>query len=1171
MYFIAVALSFALCASLFLLSIRTGALVEQSCSRISFFHHVVAAVLGAWAHWCYQDHLEEAAFGANDRFPVAVLLQHFNLGYFLYDTVHVAVWDQKFLEHHLIAMAGYATSELANVFGLANAVNTWITEVGSLMYSAYLIKRSDSLYLAFVICYTLSRLYFAYWSLVVLGQVWHVLREGPGTLVMPFWAPYCAASLQVLLFGVNATFVATHWKKLLKRYSSGKGTVTGLLEDVQCLRQRLDVLDQRRIEPKDTDKRFNELAAQIQALEHQGRLSQAAWDESQRRQAARQRRWEQNLEELHTRIAAGEMANRGSRSNLALPEHFEARVRKLEQRQDYSESALTTLQMQVQEGLQAVNLTGDEDESMSERGLMALERKTSGQIQDLSSAVAGLRVRVDGQLQRMGSLAERLEAERSASPKGLALLRGELAQQVQEQQQYVTEMAVLRSKMQDFAECYDDSLADIKEARSSERLSRSAFFNPRGPQKARASAARLQKSRPRAAVRAQQPPALRVMPEPTRPVCAGKSMEQLKIRLKPEQPSVNLGEDLRGLFQTCQFFDIALVVETMRFPAHKAVVASLSGPMQEFLRKSLGGEQSWAFGSVDQLPALDLEVSEPKAVLILLDFAYNLGGAFEIDFQVVREVLHLVKVFELPDLEIRVVDSLAQQVAHENMLEILAIAVEFDLIGLYNHAFKILRLSGYLKEMSQSEAIRNYPHLMQHMLLHFSVQAMQASRSQGETKAELACVLGQVPQVPYGSEMLQLSQLQAEQGQLIPLEGLVPDANTQPSTTCYEVQSNSSEELFHYPPGLEVNGTLGDVQAFYGEGPADSDSDDSMAGHLAPPETAPELHLLAGHLLAADALAARVVELERYAGQSNAEGPMSTPETLSPLQVKLYRLSNEVGELQARLLSLRLQRELQAEAMLAEEMSDSALDLHGQAQDLRHLEEQVVELEQAFLPDQEPELLEDHGGEDTGLAELAERLEPLERAFRLVAERLKSLSPHEFLPSLVNGHGGGLEQLLAKVDNLELSPELEEKLRQIDAREEQDVAKAATNHVQDVQTLARQVSTYEEDLANVKLQTNGITKEVESLRADVEDLQALMRKATSVDGSSVSPLTKARGKLDLLCAQMAELQSRMRDAGPQQQKYYQERCSATRGEDEPEVGPGPRTAGFGGSPLRAQM
>ena len=40
MYFVAVAASFALCASLFMASIATGALVEQSCSRISFFHHL---------------------------------------------------------------------------------------------------------------------------------------------------------------------------------------------------------------------------------------------------------------------------------------------------------------------------------------------------------------------------------------------------------------------------------------------------------------------------------------------------------------------------------------------------------------------------------------------------------------------------------------------------------------------------------------------------------------------------------------------------------------------------------------------------------------------------------------------------------------------------------------------------------------------------------------------------------------------------------------------------------------------------------------------------------------------------------------------------------------------------------------------------------------------------
>ncbi|CAE7906206.1 unnamed protein product [Symbiodinium sp. KB8] len=217
MYFVAVALSFALCTCLFMLSIYTGAMVEQSCSRVSFFHHLAAACLGLWAHSCYRDQLGHAAFGANDQFPVAVLLQHFNLGYFLYDTVHVAVWDQKFMEHHLIAIAGYATSEIANVFGLANAVNTWITEVGSVMYSAYLLKRTDGLYLAFVLLYTASRVYFAYWSFYILGQVWRVLQEGPGDYTMPGWAPYCAATLQIALFLVNASFVATHWQKLLRR------------------------------------------------------------------------------------------------------------------------------------------------------------------------------------------------------------------------------------------------------------------------------------------------------------------------------------------------------------------------------------------------------------------------------------------------------------------------------------------------------------------------------------------------------------------------------------------------------------------------------------------------------------------------------------------------------------------------------------------------------------------------------------------------------------------------------------------------------------------------------------------------------------------------------------------------------------------------------------------
>merc|ERR1712217_92739 len=174
--------------------------------------------LGLVAHWQYRDRVpDDAAFGHNNEFPYAVLLQHFNLGYFFYDIVHVAVWDQKFMLHHLVAIAGYGTSEVANVFGLANAVNTWITELGSLMYSTYLVVRAEWTYVAFVLLYSASRAYFAFWSLSVLRQVARALSSsGTPAPSYPAWAPYCAATLQVSLLAINILFLTTHWQKLLK-------------------------------------------------------------------------------------------------------------------------------------------------------------------------------------------------------------------------------------------------------------------------------------------------------------------------------------------------------------------------------------------------------------------------------------------------------------------------------------------------------------------------------------------------------------------------------------------------------------------------------------------------------------------------------------------------------------------------------------------------------------------------------------------------------------------------------------------------------------------------------------------------------------------------------------------------------------------------------------------
>jgi len=226
MYYTVVPISFLACAGTWYCLNRFGGnTVEDACSKVSFLHHFIAMVLGLWAHVSYRDSMDEsAAFGQNHEFPLAVVLQHFNIGYFLYDTIHVSVWDQRFLIHHIIAIAGYSTSELSNVFALANSVNTWITEVGSILYSAYLIVKSPSAYVVFVVIYTASRLLFLLFSLQVLGQVRRFLSGEDVPVawsLAPAWAPYCAATLQVMLLCVNVMFVLVHWKKLAKTWFGG--------------------------------------------------------------------------------------------------------------------------------------------------------------------------------------------------------------------------------------------------------------------------------------------------------------------------------------------------------------------------------------------------------------------------------------------------------------------------------------------------------------------------------------------------------------------------------------------------------------------------------------------------------------------------------------------------------------------------------------------------------------------------------------------------------------------------------------------------------------------------------------------------------------------------------------------------------------------------------------
>jgi len=243
MYYLVVPITFALCSALFLAFHHVmGAMAEASCSRVSLIHHLVAMFLGLWVHWRHWDRVgEDAMGGANDDFPGAVVLQHFNMGYFLYDTIHVAVWDQKWLVHHCVVLTGCTASEIAGVFALANAVNTWVTELGSLMYSTYLTLRVEWVYVVFVLLYTISRGYFAIWSCTVLHQVRQALSaadarsqaaaEHPRAAPYPSWLPYAAAILQIFLLAVNLLFLFTHWRKLYKKYVGFSRTATTKKED----------------------------------------------------------------------------------------------------------------------------------------------------------------------------------------------------------------------------------------------------------------------------------------------------------------------------------------------------------------------------------------------------------------------------------------------------------------------------------------------------------------------------------------------------------------------------------------------------------------------------------------------------------------------------------------------------------------------------------------------------------------------------------------------------------------------------------------------------------------------------------------------------------------------------------------------------------------------------
>lgn len=240
------------------------------------------------------------------------------------------------------------------------------------------------------------------------------------------------------------------------------GTMAGLMDEMKELTQRVDGLDKRLWDrtggAEAHRQRGRELEQQVQALEHQGRLSVAASEEAQRRQVAKHRRTEHNIEELTRRLLAAE-EELSARFERPGDDHLEARFGALEQQHEHHEANVRSLKAHIEETLRATrsaNIAGREEASDSAKNAAAdaslaiLERRMTKQLEDQATTLASLRVKADGQAQRAATLAERLQ---TAHEPAIEALRQELQQfRAQDWQRIESELVQLRAGARAVAE-----------------------------------------------------------------------------------------------------------------------------------------------------------------------------------------------------------------------------------------------------------------------------------------------------------------------------------------------------------------------------------------------------------------------------------------------------------------------------------------------------------------------------------------------------------------------------------------------------------------------------------------------------------------------------------------------------------------------------------------------
>mmetsp|Transcript_48654 Transcript_48654/g.89691 ORF Transcript_48654/g.89691 Transcript_48654/m.89691 type:complete len:878 (+) Transcript_48654:42-2675(+) len=223
------------------------------------------------------------------------------------------------------------------------------------------------------------------------------------------------------------------------RLAEVQGSVAGLLDEAQAQARRVDALEERLWmrsgSSEGAKQRSRELEQRLQALEQQTKHGILSLEEVHKKQSTRLCRSEKAAEDLGHRLSNMEELVRSLKAdNQTTASSLEDKLVSIEQQVVDAVTEMQSFQVQLAQKAQVdtareLPTAAQIDEALQafEKSNATVEKRVCGQVEELSSALASLRVKVDGGHRRLASLAERLDVSQQSASEGfreeLLLLR----------------------------------------------------------------------------------------------------------------------------------------------------------------------------------------------------------------------------------------------------------------------------------------------------------------------------------------------------------------------------------------------------------------------------------------------------------------------------------------------------------------------------------------------------------------------------------------------------------------------------------------------------------------------------------------------------------------------------------------------------------------------------